>query len=60
MDPLNPFEIPLLNTIILLSSGATVTDAHHSLIQGNRKGVLLGIILTVVLAGISTGPQGLE
>jgi cytochrome c oxidase subunit 3 len=60
IDPLNPFEIPLLNTIILLSSGATVTYAHHSLIQGNRKGVLLGIILTVVLAFIFTGLQGLE
>ena len=60
IDPLNPFEIPLLNTIILLSSGATVTYAHHSLIQGNRKGVLLGIILTIVLAVIFTGLQGLE
>ena len=60
IDPLNPFEIPLLNTIILLSSGATVTYAHHSLIEGNRKGVLLGIILTVVLAVIFTGLQGLE
>jgi cytochrome c oxidase subunit 3 len=37
-----------------------VTYAHHSLIQGNRKGVLLGIILTVVLAVIFTGLQGLE
>lgn len=44
----------------MLSSGATVTYAHHSLIQGNRKGVLLGIILTVVLAFIFTGLQGLE
>ena len=66
IDPLNPFEIPLLNTIILLSSGATVTYAHHSLIQGSsdhrsgRKGVLLGIILTIVLAVIFTGLQGLE
>ena len=60
IDPLNPFEIPLLNTIILLSSGATVTYAHHSLIQGNRKGVLLGILLTVFLALIFTGLQGLE
>lgn len=60
IDPLNPFEIPLLNTIILLSSGATVTYAHHSLIQGNRKGVLLGILLTVFLAIIFTGLQGLE
>lgn len=60
IDALNPFEIPLLNTVILLSSGATVTYAHHSLIQGNRKGVLLGIILTVILAIIFTGLQGLE
>ena len=60
IDPLNPFEIPLLNTIILLSSGATVTYAHHSLIQGNRKGTLLGIILTIVLALVFTGLQGLE
>lgn len=60
IDPLNPFEIPLLNTIILLSSGATITYAHHSLIQGNRKGVLLGIILTIVLAIVFTRLQGLE
>lgn len=60
IDPLNPFEIPLLNTIILLSSGATVTYAHHSLIQGNRKETLLGIILTIILAIIFTGLQGLE
>ena len=60
IDALSPYEIPLLNTIILLSSGAAVTYAHHSLIQGNRKGVLLGIILTVVLAVIFTGLQGLE
>jgi len=60
IDPLNPFEIPLLNTILLLSSGASVTYAHHSLIEGNRRGTLLGIIITVVLAVIFTGLQGLE
>lgn len=60
IDPLNPFEIPLLNTILLLSSGASVTYAHHSLIEGNRKGVILGIILTVVLALLFTALQGLE
>ncbi|KAI5474108.1 cytochrome c oxidase subunit 3 (mitochondrion) [Pseudohyphozyma bogoriensis] len=60
IDPLNPFEIPLLNTILLLSSGASVTYAHHSLIEGNRRGTLLGIIVTVVLALIFTALQGFE
>jgi hypothetical protein len=49
------FELPLLNTIILLSSGATVTYAHHSLIKGDRKGSLYGSIATVILAFIFTG-----
>jgi cytochrome c oxidase subunit 3 len=60
IDPLNPFEIPLLNTILLLSSGASVTYAHHSLIEGNRRGTLLGIIITIVLAVIFTFLQGVE
>lgn len=60
IDTINPFELPLLNTIILLSSGVTVTYAHHSLIQGNRSGALYGSVLTVVLAFIFTLFQGVE
>jgi cytochrome c oxidase subunit 3 len=60
IDGVNPFELPLLNTIILLSSGVTITYAHHSLIQGNRKGALYGTIATINLAIIFTGFQGLE
>jgi cytochrome c oxidase subunit 3 len=60
IDAINPFELPLLNTVILLSSGVTVTYAHHSLIQGNRKGALLGLLYTVLLAIIFTGFQGVE
>lgn len=60
IEALNPFELPLLNTIILLSSGATVTYAHHSLIQGNRKGTIVGLTYTVVLAVIFTLLQGIE
>jgi cytochrome c oxidase subunit 3 len=60
IEAVNPFELPLLNTVILLSSGATVTYAHHSLIQGNRSGALYGLIATVILAIIFTGFQGIE
>ena len=60
IDAVNPFELPLLNTIILLSSGVTVTYSHHSIIQGNRKGALDGLAYTVVLAVIFTALQGLE
>jgi cytochrome c oxidase subunit 3 len=60
IEPVNPFELPLLNTVILLSSGATVTYAHHSLIQGKRKGALYGSIFTVILALVFTGFQGIE
>jgi cytochrome c oxidase subunit 3 len=40
IEPVNPFELPLINTVILLSSGATITYAHHSLIKGQRSGGL--------------------
>lgn len=60
VDAINPFELPLLNTVILLSSGVTVTYAHHSLIQGNRAGAIYGTVFTVVLAVIFTAFQGLE
>ncbi|RYX78173.1 cytochrome c oxidase subunit 3 [bacterium] len=57
---INPFELPLLNTVLLLSSGATVTYAHHSIIQGNRRGQILGTIITLVLAILFTICQGIE
>jgi len=60
IQSINPFELPLLNTIILLSSGVTVTYAHHSLIQGNRSGALNGLIFTIILAIIFTAFQGVE
>jgi len=60
IEAINPFELPLLNTIILLSSGITVTYSHHSLIEGNRKGVLYGLIYTILLAIIFTGFQIIE
>jgi cytochrome c oxidase subunit 3 len=60
IDSINPFELPLLNTVILLSSGVTVTYAHHSLLQGNRNSSLYGLLYTILLAIIFTGLQGIE
>lgn len=60
IQAINPFELPLLNTVILLSSGLTVTYAHHSIIQGNRKGSLYGLIFTLLLAVLFTALQGIE
>nr|YP_009185962.1 cytochrome c oxidase subunit III [Sciodrepoides watsoni]ALO70912.1 cytochrome c oxidase subunit 3 [Sciodrepoides watsoni] len=45
----NPIQIPLLNTLILLTSGLTVTWAHHSLIENNFKMTTQGLLLTVIL-----------
>jgi len=60
ITPLDPFAIPLLNTILLLSSGAFVTYGHHALIQGDRKGVILGTLLTIIFAIIFTALQYYE
>src|ERR1035437_6862981 len=60
IEAINPFELPLLNTVILLSSGVTVTYSHHSIIQGNRSGALYGLVATIILALIFTGFQGIE
>merc|ERR1712168_1602214 len=54
IEPINPFSIPLLNTAILLSSGATVTWSHHSIVSGNRKEALKSLILTIFLGVIFT------
>lgn len=57
---LDPWKIPLLNTIILLSSGATITYCHHLIILGDKKEVVLSLGLTILLAGFFTGLQAFE
>jgi len=57
---LNPWNVPLLNTILLLSSGATVTWAHFAIISNNRKESILALILTIILAVLFTTLQGVE
>src|ERR671927_1525369 len=60
IEAIDPFELPLANTVILLASGFTVTYSHHYLINGNRKRSLYGLVYTVVLAIIFTALQGVE
>jgi len=60
ITPLDPFAIPLLNTFLLLSSGAFITYGHHALIAGNRKACIDGVIFTIILAIIFTGLQYFE
>ena len=57
---LDPFGLPLLNTLILLCSGTTVTWAHHALIHGDRDGLIKGLWLTIVLGLLFTSIQAYE
>nr|YP_009142394.1 cytochrome c oxidase subunit III [Squilloides leptosquilla]AKH03054.1 cytochrome c oxidase subunit III [Squilloides leptosquilla] len=56
----NPFQIPLLNTAILLSSGATVTWAHHAIMEGNHTQALQSLGITILLGFYFTALQALE
>merc|ERR1711944_153670 len=53
-------QVPLLNTIILISSGVRVTWAHHALIEGNYRQTSQGLALTVALGIYFTILQALE
>ena len=60
IESINPFELPLLNTVLLLSSGVTVTYSHHCLINRNRTGALYGLVYTILLALVFTALQCVE
>ncbi|MGI9380803.1 MAG: cytochrome c oxidase subunit 3 [Methyloligellaceae bacterium] len=56
----NPWDLPLVNTLILLTSGTTVTWAHHSLLKNDRKGLIWGLFFTVILGLLFTALQAYE
>nr|YP_086860.1 cytochrome c oxidase subunit III [Diplometopon zarudnyi]AAT08509.1 cytochrome c oxidase subunit III [Diplometopon zarudnyi] len=58
--PLNPFEVPLLNTAVLLASGVTVTWAHHAIMAGARQEAIQGLTITVLLGLYFTALQAME
>lgn len=60
LEVLNAFELPLLNTLILLCSGTTVTWAHHALLHGDREGLKKGLWCTILLGMLFTSIQAYE
>lgn len=60
VETFDAFGLPFLNTMVLLLSGCTVTWAHHALIEGDRKGVLQGLSLTVALGLFFSSLQAYE
>ena len=60
IDVLSAWEVPLLNTLILLLSGVTVTWSHHAMIEESRGQAIMGLLLTVLLAIAFTALQGFE
>jgi cytochrome c oxidase subunit III len=60
IEVFNPWHLPLLNTLILLTSGTTVTWAHHALLNGDREGLKKGLWATVILGALFTAVQMYE
>ncbi len=56
----NAWDLPFLNTLILLLSGTTVTWAHHALLEGNNRDVVRALTITVALGFIFSLLQALE
>ena len=57
---LDAYDLPLLNTLILLCSGTTLTWAHHCLIHGDRAGLKKGLWATIILGVLFTALQAFE
>jgi len=57
---INPWLIPLLNTILLLTSGAALTWSHAGLLGGYNLETITGLVFTIILATLFTGFQVYE
>ena len=60
LEVLDSMKLPLLNTLILLCSGTTVTWAHHALIHGDREGLKKGLLATILLGLLFSSIQAYE
>jgi cytochrome c oxidase subunit 3 len=57
---MGPWPIPTLNTALLLSSGVTLTIAHHALLANHRAKAILWMWITVILGATFLGCQAFE
>jgi len=57
---MGPWPIPTINTALLLTSGVTLTIAHHALIAGERVKTVIWMWITVLLGVTFLGLQGFE
>jgi len=57
---MTPFPIPTINTALLLSSGVTLTIAHHALVAGNRSKTSMFLFFTILLGALFMGLQAHE
>ncbi len=60
VETLDPWHFPLINTLTLLTSGTTVTWAHHAIQTGDRKGAKIALGLTILLGLMFTSIQAYE
>jgi cytochrome c oxidase subunit 3 len=57
---INPWHVPLLNTFVLITSGAYVTWAHYAILAGYRRESIHALIFTIIFAAFFTVLQGFE
>nr|YP_004581404.1 cytochrome c oxidase subunit III [Tubulipora flabellaris]ACB12467.1 cytochrome c oxidase subunit III [Tubulipora flabellaris] len=60
IEVINPFQVPLLNTLTLLTSGVTLTWSHHCFFNQDYKGAIVGLGLSIMLGFYFTILQWLE
>jgi len=60
LEIINPFDLPLFNTILLLTSGFTVTWSHHAILARNRFEATVSLLITILLGALFLETQLLE
>ena len=60
IETFDPWHLPLINTLILLTSGCAATWAHHAVMEDDREGLKWGLLISVLLGVLFTITQAYE